>query len=101
MRQLLIRAADALAFLVSRGSATLSVGVGSRVSWRKFRPNGGVIRIGRDCIVHARVDLDSATGEVTIGDRVYIGASHIICHTKVEIRDDAIISWDVNIVDHD
>lgn len=103
MKRLLARTADALAFLllVSRGTSTISVGKGSRVSWRRIRANGGSIRIGNGCIIHARVDLDSAGGQVTIGDRAYIGASHIVCHTKVEICDDAIISWDVTIVDHD
>lgn len=98
---MLFRAVDALALLASKGSGRLSAGSGSCVSWRKVRANGGVVRIGSNCIVHARIDLDSATGEVTIGNRVYIGASHIICHTRVDIGDDAIISWDVTIVDHD
>jgi galactoside O-acetyltransferase len=38
---------------------------------------------------------------VTIGDRSYIGASHIVCHTGVTIGADVLISWGVTIVDHD
>jgi galactoside O-acetyltransferase len=54
-----------------------------------------------DSIVHARIDFDSAQGSVTVGDRTYIGASHIVCHTKVALGDDVMISWGVTIVDHD
>lgn len=59
------------------------------------------MKIGNDCIVHARIDFDSTKGVVTIGSRTYIGTSHIVCHTKVDIGDDVIISWGVTIVDHD
>ncbi|MEI7431602.1 MAG: acyltransferase, partial [Betaproteobacteria bacterium] len=37
---------------------------------------------------------------VAIGDRSYIGASHFVCHSRIDIGDDVIISWGVTIVDH-
>lgn len=59
------------------------------------------IRIGADSIVRCRIDFDSPMGEVSIGDRCYLGASHLVCHSGISIGDDVIISWGVTIVDHD
>lgn len=78
----------------------VTVGANSHVNWWKLSGRRGRIRIGTGSVVHCRVDFDAPTGEVSIGDRSYIGASHIVCHTRVTIGDDAIISWGVTLVDH-
>lgn len=61
----------------------------------------GSVRIGNESIVYARIDMDGPAGRVSIGDRAFVGNSHIVCHTAVDIGDDVIISWGVTIVDHD
>jgi galactoside O-acetyltransferase len=38
---------------------------------------------------------------VSIGDRCFIGASVLVCHTNITLGDDVVISWGVTIVDHD
>ncbi len=61
---------------------------------------GGGITVGEDSLLHAKVSFDSSAGQVIVGDRCYIGQSHIVCHTGVTLGDDVVISWGVTIVDH-
>ncbi len=90
-----------LGWLVRRTSR-VKVGTGSDVRWWRLRtPRGGRIDIGRDCIVRCRIDFDNPAGHVRIGQRCYLGASHLVCHTAITIGDDVIMSWGVTVVDHD
>ncbi len=61
---------------------------------------GGTLEIGQATLMHAKVSFDSAEATVKIGDRCYLGRSHLVCHTGISIGDDVIISWGVTIVDH-
>jgi acetyltransferase-like isoleucine patch superfamily enzyme len=81
----------------------VTVGARSVVSWWGLRAvrQRGRIAIGQDSIVRCRIDFDSSQGEVRIGDRCYLGASHLVCHTGINIGDDVIMSWGVTVVDHD
>ena len=101
LSRLLLGIVDGFARIFLVRASSVEVGTGSRVSWRKVRANRGSLKIGSGCIVHARIDLDDSSGRVSIGDGTYVGASHIVCHTRVEIGNDVIISWAVTIVDHD
>lgn len=58
------------------------------------------VRVGDDCDLHCRVSFDRERARIAIGDRCYIGASHIVCAEYVAIGNDVIISWGVTIVDH-
>jgi len=62
---------------------------------------GGRLDVGYDSIVNCRIDFDDSNGRVVIGDRCYIGASQLVCHTAITLDDDVIISWGVTIFDHD
>lgn len=79
---------------------SVSRGETSFINWIKLGTSKGTIEIGNNAIIHCRVDFDSPIGLVTIGDRSYIGASHLVCHSRIEIEEDVIISWGVTIVDH-
>jgi acetyltransferase-like isoleucine patch superfamily enzyme len=84
-------------------SRSVSIGAGSRVyRWRLGVGAGSNrVTIGSRSIVRCRISFDGRHGEVRIGDRTYIGASHIVCHSAVTIGSDVIISWGVTVVDHD
>lgn len=84
-----------------RRSGRIEVGPGSVVRWSRLRGAHGRVRIGRDAIVHCRIDFDAPDGIVEIGDRSYVGASHLVCHTGIRIGSDVIMSWGITIVDHD
>ena len=88
--------------LLLRRNARVSVGIGSKVRWWGIHVRqGGRIRIGKESIVNCRIDFDSPNGEVVIGERCYVGASHLVCYQRIALGDDVIISWGVTIVDHD
>lgn len=101
VKRLFVGILDTLALVFLIGGSRAQAGKRSRVSWRKVHARCGSLRIGDDCIVHARIDLEGPAGLVTIGNRTYVGASHIVCRKSVEIGDDVIVSWGVTIVDHD
>jgi galactoside O-acetyltransferase len=65
----------------------------------RLRPNCRVT-IGEGCDLHCRISFDREGAQVRIGDRCYVGASHIVCAENVVLGDDVIISWGVTIVDH-
>lgn len=88
--------------LVHRASGRVAVGAGSDVNWLRLSAGGGgQIEIGTASSLHCRVDFDTPAGRVRVGDRCFIGASHLVCHTSITIGDDVIVSWGVTIVDHD
>ena len=101
MRRLLLGILDAISRVYLLGGMRVESGARSRIAWHRVRARRGVLRVGEDSIVLARIDFDTAAGAVIIGSRSYIGASHIVCHTSVNIGDDVIVSWGVTIVDHD
>lgn len=87
--------------LPSRYSGRVRIGSGTNVEWATLVvPKRNEVRIGTDSIVHARISFDADAGRVAIGDRCYIGRSHLVCHTRIDLGCDVIISWGVTIVDH-
>jgi len=99
---ILKRLLNALLGWFVRSGRTIEVGAGSQVRWWGLRARSrGTLCIGKESIIRCRVDFDGQNGRVVIGDRCYIGASHLVCHTGILIGDDVIISWGVTIVDHD
>lgn len=90
-----------LARLFLRGRGEVTVGPRSDLLWYKLRLRPGcAVRVGVDCDLHCRISFDREGAEVSIGDRCYIGASHLVCAERIAIADDVIISWGVTIVDH-
>lgn len=94
---------DHLLGLPIRMSGRVHIGRDTRVRWRSLvaRGRNNRLTIGDNSIFHATVSFDAEGGEVIIGNKTYIGRSHIVCHSRVVIGNDVIISWGVTIVDHD
>jgi galactoside O-acetyltransferase len=86
--------------LAGRGQRVVA-GHRCKIRWWGLRGRAGRIEIGDDSIVNARILFDSPRGVVRIGNRCYLGASTVVCHTGVTLGDDVIMSWGVTIVDHD
>lgn len=79
----------------------LSVGEGTRINlFSALRLRGKNVVVGSNSILNCRISFDKSSASVRIGNRCYIGASHIVAAECVEIDDDVIISWGVTIVDH-
>jgi acetyltransferase-like isoleucine patch superfamily enzyme len=102
MSNLVARFLGRLRRILAGYSGRVHIGTGSVVRRRRLHayPNGE-IHIGACSMVLCRVDFDSLGGLVRIGDRCYLGASHLVCHTSITIGDDVIMSWGVTVVDHD
>jgi len=93
---------NSLIGLIVRRSGNIIVGANSLIRWWGLRHcAANRVRIGSNSIVRCRIDFDSPLGEVTIGNRCYLGACHLVCHTAITLGDDVVISWGVTIVDHD
>ena len=86
----------------SRFSAAVKIGRGSSIACRRIRNvRGNSIMIGEDSIVHADISFEKTGGEIRIGNRCFIGRSHLVCYRSLSICDDVIMSWGVTLVDHD
>jgi acetyltransferase-like isoleucine patch superfamily enzyme len=92
---------NSVAEILVRSRGGITVGEKSSVRWTRIKlKRGARISIGKNSIIHCRAAFDSNEGEITIGDRCFIGSSSLVCHSKIDIGDDVIISWGVTIVDH-
>lgn len=102
MINFLMRLLGLLQRVIALSSGRVQVGAGSVVRWGRLHTHRkGQVRIGVRSMVLCRVDFDGPSGRVHIGDRCYLGASHLVCHTSITIGDDVIMSWGVTVVDHD
>ena len=85
----------------ARGRTELQIDRTSDVFLFRLRASGATtLNIGKECWIRCRLMFDGEGGRISVGDRVYIGRSLIICHKRIEIADDVIISWGVTITDH-
>src|SRR5258705_1097540 len=102
MRRFIVVVIDAILGWKSRLSGAVNVGRGSTIAWRRItRVAGNALSIGEGSIVHADVSFEETGGKIQIGNRTFIGRSHLICYRSLVIGDDVIMSWGITIVDHD
>lgn len=84
-----------------RRKLCVDVGLGTRLRWlRLLTQKHGNLRVGNNSFINCRIDFDGPLGQVQVGGRCFIGASHLVCREKITIGGDVIISWGVTIVDH-
>ncbi|QEM10527.1 acyltransferase [Mucilaginibacter rubeus] len=57
--------------------------------------------VGDDCMLDCDVIFESSDGNVSIGNRCYIGCSKIICRSSVSFGDDVFVAWGSYFYDHD
>jgi galactoside O-acetyltransferase len=71
------------------------------VNWRgvKMRPGCG-LTIGAETAMNGKISFDKDGASVAIGDRTFIGDSHIVCAGEIVIGDDVLIAWNTTVVDH-
>lgn len=77
------------------------IGSGSALALRSLRgARAKGVSIGANSILACRFSLDRPTAKIAIGNRCYIGASHLVAAESITIEDDVIVSWGVTVVDH-
>lgn len=79
----------------------IKAGAGTKMSLRSIRTarNGRHI-IGEDSNLSCYFSYDRPEAQITIGDRSYVGKSHLVAADRITIGNDVMISWGVTIVDH-
>jgi acetyltransferase-like isoleucine patch superfamily enzyme len=58
------------------------------------------ISVGDGSFVRAHLIFERRRASIKIGNRSYIGASHLITASAITVGDDVLISWGVTVVDH-
>ena len=58
------------------------------------------LHIGRDSVVEAVVVIENEGGEVSIGDRTYVGHSTLVSTAGISIGNDVLISWGCTLMDN-
>jgi len=102
VRHAIIGLVDAVLGWQSRFSSAVKIGRGSSIAWRRIRNvRGNSLSVGENSIIHADISFEEAGGEVRIGNRSFIGRSHLVCYRSLLIGDDVIMSWGITVVDHD
>lgn len=73
-------------------------------SYEEYPQRGERVRvqIGSDCMIGNRFVFESMQGAIRVGDRTYISpGTSIVSRSQVTIGSDVMISWQVQIMDHD
>lgn len=59
------------------------------------------LSVGDNCVLSGRYIFERTSGKISIGNRVHIGDSMLICQNEIVIEDDVTIAWNCVIYDHD
>lgn len=59
------------------------------------------LTIGNDSMIGGDFTFETTSGEVIVGDRVYMAGGNVISTNKVIIEDDVFVSWKVYFFDND
>jgi galactoside O-acetyltransferase len=61
----------------------------------------GKVTIGNDSMLDCTIIFESPSGEVTIGNRVFIGNSTLISRSSIVFENDIFVAWGCFFYDHD
>lgn len=101
IRKLLTALLNAFSRAILGRRLVMSIGRRSRVAFYKLRAAGGNrLTVGDDCLLSCTISFDRSDATVTIGDRCFIGKSHIVSSRNVTFGSDIMVSWGVTFVDH-
>ncbi|TWI17813.1 hypothetical protein IQ26_07450 [Mesorhizobium tianshanense] len=79
----------------------IKAGTGTKMSIQSVRSaRRGHHAIGDECILHNVFSFDRPDAKIIVGQRSFIGKSHLVAAERIEVGDDVIISWGTTIVDH-
>lgn len=73
---------------------------GLKIITRKAVPGKIYMAIGSDSVINGTYVFETANGEITIGNRSFIGGGTFICVEKIDIGDDVMFSWGCTVVDN-
>lgn len=85
----------------------LKIGLNTDVKYLKinnYSKSGSDVKIsiGNDCLINGSITIFNDNAEIIIGDRVFIGPNtSIMSNSRIEIKNDVMISWGCTIIDTD
>ena len=101
MIQLLKCLHNFFAYLLMSKNKSIKISKNSRVGYRNITLKPFCrLEIGENSIVEANILFDKEGASVTIGKRVFIGASNLISAESIVVGNDVLISWGCTIFDH-
>src|SRR5258708_33082317 len=101
MRKFLIRIIEWNAKRQFRSQSNLSISDSARVCYRKLKLSpSNRLTVGERSTLGASIAFEKEGAEVVIGNDTFVGNSHIICATRVEIGDNVLVAWGCTITDH-
>lgn len=79
----------------------INAGIGVALAPRSiFSARNRPVYIGSFSMIAARFSFDRPEAQILVGNRCFIGKSHLVAAKQIIIEDDVLISWGVTIVDH-
>lgn len=102
MRSLLVDCYSKLRHFIN-SSKVSDLGANSILSCRiERRRKGGIIQVGKDCVISGVLITEREKSLISIGDNVFVGGNTIIdCVEQIKIEDDVLISYGCLLVDSD
>lgn len=58
------------------------------------------VKVGDDTMLECQITFESDEGQVIIGNKSFIGGSHLICRNKIIIEDNVFMAWGTYVYDH-
>jgi len=74
----------------------------AKVSFRSIRMRQECrLTVGAGSVLQAAVAFERDGAEVLIGSNSFVGVSHIVCASRIEIGNDVLVSWGCTLLDSD
>lgn len=90
-----------LGLWVGRRFGSFAVAPTARIDLLRIHGGAGAsLRVGPHSIVEATLTFERAGATIEIGERTFIGRSHLVALSRIAIGDDVLVSWGVTITDH-
>jgi len=96
-----------LAFLRQLNATKKYIQVGDSLFFENFQlsvanpTNKIYLTVGNDSILDCKIIFESDKGNIVIGNKTFIGASNLICRSKIEFGDNVFVAWGSYFYDHD
>ena len=75
--------------------------INTQLELRRRVQNKIFLSIGRDSMIEGRFIFEKETGNISIGERVFIGGgTTFICIEQINISDDVMFSWGCTVIDN-
>jgi len=101
VRQILLKLLEWRAKSRLRGHPGLQIAQTAKIRLRKLAMgSGNSLKIGQGSIFEGDISFERDGASIEVGQNSYVGASHLICATRIVIGDDVLVSFGCTLLDH-